>query len=85
MFVIPADLAQDTALLRGYAVTHSMVVIFANFGEPSGGLPPGGSSAIISEKGELLAQLQATGAGKAIAIEHEAGWRTKEVMLGGLC
>jgi predicted amidohydrolase len=84
MFVIPADLEQDTARLREYAVKHSMAVVFANFGGPTGGLPSGGSSAIVSEKGELLAQLQATGAGIAIAIEDETGWRTKEVMLGGL-
>lgn len=84
MFVIPADLERDTAILRGYAVTHSLAVVFANFGGPTGGLPSGGNSAIISEKGELLVQLQATGAGVAIAIEHETGWRTKKVMLGGL-
>ena len=60
-----------------------MAVVFANFGGPTGGLPSGGRSAIVSEKGELLSQLQATGAGIAIAIEVETGWRTKEVMLGG--
>jgi predicted amidohydrolase len=60
-----------------------MAVVFANFGGPTGGLPSGGSSAILSEKGEVLAQLQTTGAGIAIAIEGETGWRTKEVMLGG--
>lgn len=81
MFVIPTDLEQETVTLREYAVRHSMAVVFANFGGPSGGLPSGGSSAIVSEKGELLVQLQATGAGIAIAIEDETGWRTKGVML----
>lgn len=83
MFVIPTDLEQESARLREYAVRHSMAVVFANFGGPTGGLPSAGSSAILSEKGELLAQLHATGAGIAIAIEVETGWRTKEVMLGG--
>jgi len=82
MFVIPADLPQDTAILREYAVMHSMSVVFANFGGPSGGLPSGGSSAIVSEKGELLAQLPTIGAGVVIAIEDETGWHTKKVMLG---
>src|SRR5262249_29870850 len=82
-FVIPADLEQDTARLREYAVKHSMAVVFANFGGPTGGLPSGGSSAIVSEKGELLVRLPTTGAGVAIAIEDETGWRTREVMLGG--
>jgi len=81
MFVIPADLEQDTAILRDYAVKHCMAVAFANFGGPTGGLPSGGSSAIVSEKGELLVQLQPTGAGIAIAIEDETGWRTRDVML----
>jgi predicted amidohydrolase len=84
MFVIPVDLERDIARLRSYALRHSMAVVFANYGGPTGGLPSGGSSAIVSEKGELLAQLQATGAGIAIAIEDETGWRTREVMLGGL-
>jgi predicted amidohydrolase len=83
MFVIPADLEQDTARLRNYAVRHSMAVVFANYGGLTGGLPSAGSSAILSEQGEFLAQLQVTGAGVAIAIEDETGWRAKEVMLGG--
>jgi len=84
MFVIPADLERDTALLQEYAVTHSMAVVFSNFGGPSGGLPSGGSSTIMSEKGEVLAQLPAIGAGIAIAVEDGGGWRTKVVMFEGL-
>jgi len=84
MFVIPADLEHDTAMLRQYAVRHSLVVVFANFGGPSGGLPSGGSSAIISEEGVVVAQLQPTGAGLAVAIEDEHGWHAKELMLAGL-
>lgn len=83
MFVIPAELERDIARLRKYAVTHSMAVVFANFGGPTGGLPSGGSSAIVSEEGVLLVQLQPTGAGIAIAIEDETGWRAKGVMLDG--
>lgn len=82
MFVMPADLDRDTARLAAYAVRHSMAVVFANYGGPTGGLPSGGTSAILSEKGELLAQLEATGSGIAIAIEDETGWRAKAVMVG---
>jgi predicted amidohydrolase len=84
MFVIPADLQPDTARLRAYAVQHCMTVVFANYGGPTGGLPSGGRSAIWSEKGELLAQLEAAGSGVAIAIEDETGWRAKGVMVGNL-
>ena len=67
---------------RTYAVRHSMTVVFANYGGPSGGLASGGRSAIWSETGELLAQLEAIGAGVAIAIESPAGWRAKALMSG---
>jgi predicted amidohydrolase len=81
MFVIPSDLARETELLREYARTHALAVVFANFGGPSGGLPSGGCSAVVSETGEVLARLGPTGAGVVVASEDEAGWRTKEVML----
>ena len=80
MFVIPTDFEANMAILGEYAVKHSMAVVFANFGGPSGGLPSAGRSAILSEKGEVLAQLPATGAGVVIAVEAETGWRTKEIM-----
>jgi predicted amidohydrolase len=82
MFVIPQDLEQDTARLRSYAARFSMTVVFANYGGPSGGLPSGGRSAIWSERGELLARLDSTGSGLAVAVECETGWRTEAVMLG---
>jgi predicted amidohydrolase len=82
MFVISSDLEQDTARLESYAKEHSMAVVFANYGGPTGGLVSGGRSAIWSEKGELLAQLEAEGAGVAIAIEGDDGWRAKAVKVG---
>lgn len=84
MLVIPADLEQDTARLKAYAVQHSMTIGFANYGGPTGGLPSGGSSAIFSEKGEPLVQLEATGSGMVIAIEDETGWRAKAFTVAGL-
>jgi predicted amidohydrolase len=77
MFVIPVHLGQETANLRTYAARHAMAVVFANYGGPSGGLPSGGRSAIWSERGELLAELDATGSGVAIASESRTGWRGK--------
>lgn len=82
MFVIPSDLEKETANLRAYAVRHSMSVVFANYGGPSGGLASGGASAIWSEGGTLLAQLDRTGAGVAVAIESDAGWRARTRRLG---
>lgn len=82
MFIIPSELARETTNLRAYAVQHSMTVALANYGGPSGGLASGGCSAIWSAKGELLAQLDATGAGVAVAHESHAGWCARTVMLG---
>lgn len=81
MFVIPSSLAKEIASLTTYATQHSMAVVFANFGGPSGGLPSAGRSAIWSETGELLAQLDVAGAGVALGMETDVGWRTRAVSL----
>jgi hypothetical protein len=46
------------------------------------GLPGGGRSAIWSQSGELVARLEAAGAGIVIATETDAGWRGKAIALG---
>lgn len=82
MFVIPEDLRSDTAKLQAYAEQHSMTVVFANYGAPTGGLPSGGSSAIWSDRGELLIQLKPSGRGLAVAAQEERGWRAWGIDLG---
>jgi predicted amidohydrolase len=79
MFNIPAELTSATANLAAYAVKYSMVVVLANFGGPSGGLPSGGGSAIWTDQGERLAQLDASGAGIVVATETADGWRGRAV------
>jgi predicted amidohydrolase len=81
MFVIPSEFEGDAAKLKGYAVTHSMMVALANYGSPTGGLASGGRSTIWSETGELLIQLPAKGAGVAVVTESDEGWRAKMFML----
>lgn len=83
MFAIPSEVERKSADLGAYAARHSMAVAFANYGGPSGGLASGGGSAIWSERGELLSQLEATGAGVAVATESHSGWRARTIMLGG--
>jgi predicted amidohydrolase len=80
MFVVPTDLERDTANLRTYAVRHSMAVVFANYGGPSGGLASGGGSTVWSERGEPLAQLGAAGTGVAFAGEDGGNRRAKTVL-----
>jgi predicted amidohydrolase len=81
MFVIPSDFEGDSARLSVYARRHSMTVALANFGSPTGGLAAAGRSSIWSEKGDLLVQLNPTGAGVAVATETSNGWRSKTVLL----
>ena len=81
MFVIPSKFQREGMGLGVYATRHAMVIAFANFGGPSGGLASAGRSSIWSEKGELVAQLDARGIGVALAAESEVGWRGKTIML----
>ena len=82
MFVIPSEFPRDVATLKTYAMEHAMAVVLANYGGPSGGLAAAGGSAIWSETGELLVQLEARGIGVAVAVEGANGWRARSVMLG---
>jgi predicted amidohydrolase len=74
-FIIPSQLRGEIAKLEIYSVRHSMIVAFANFGCPSGGLASGGRSAIWSAEGELLVQLPAHGSGVAVVTEASEGRR----------
>ena len=74
-------LERKTAALREYAARHAMTVVFANYGGPSGGLESGGRSAIWSETGKTLAQLDGIGEGLVIASRGEDGWRASATAL----
>jgi predicted amidohydrolase len=82
-FGISSDLALRMQILSGHAAKHRVTVVFANHGGPSGGLAASGGSAIWSNSGELLVQLQGPGLGLAIAREREdhTGWQTQALML----
>jgi predicted amidohydrolase len=81
MFIIPSELEREVTNLAALSVRHSMAVAVANYGGPSGGLASAGGSAIWSEEGSLLARLESTGAGVAVATGSHAGWRARAIML----
>lgn len=81
MFVIPSELEGEISKLSRYAVQHHMMTALANFGSPSGGLRSAGRSAILSDAGELLVQLEANGSGMAVVTETQQGRRIRAVMV----
>jgi predicted amidohydrolase len=64
----------DTGLLKGYALTHSMVVLMANHGGATGGWESAGRSAIWSANGSLVAAAPGTGDLIVIARRDVDGW-----------
>ena len=82
MFVIPSEFRREAANLEAYAAQHSMTVVLANYGGPSGGLRAAGGSAIWSEAGKLLVQLGPSGAGVAVAVDGPRGWHARAILLG---
>jgi predicted amidohydrolase len=74
MFVIPSEFEHEAAKLERYATRHSMTVALANFGAPTGGLSAAGRSSIWSATGERLIQLDAVGAGVAVASNADGRW-----------
>jgi predicted amidohydrolase len=74
MFVIPSEFDGETEKLARYAKQHSMTVVMANYGAPSGGLASAGRSTIWSPDGSVLARLGRSGAGVVIAREGAGGW-----------
>ncbi len=84
MFVVPAEFEGDARKLATYAARHAMSVVLANFGGPTGGLASAGRSSIWSERGELLARLDAGGAGLVVAARDAAGWRAETALLANV-
>lgn len=63
------------------ALRHGLTVALAHDGSPTGKLASAGRGAILAETGELLTQLEARGAGVAVASETPRCWRAKTFML----
>ncbi|MCB9833968.1 MAG: carbon-nitrogen hydrolase family protein [Planctomycetes bacterium] len=66
MFLVPADHESDARRLAGFAREHRLLVLMANHGAPTGGLPSAGRSAAWSRAGDLLAELPAAGEGLVV-------------------
>jgi predicted amidohydrolase len=67
--------APDTALLQGYACTHSMAVLMANHGGATGGWESAGRSAIWAADGTLIVVAPGTGNLMVIGRRNADGWK----------
>lgn len=66
--------APDTALLQGYAVTHSMAVLMANHGGATGGWESAGRSAVWASDGSLIAAAPGSGHLLVVARRNAGVW-----------
>jgi predicted amidohydrolase len=71
--------APDTAILQGYARSHSMVVLMANHGGATGGWESAGRSAIWASDGSLISVAPGTGNLMVIARRNADGWQGQVV------
>ena len=74
VLISPAGYGVDSALLQGYAATHSMLVLMANHGGATGGWESAGRSAVWTADGALLAAAPGVGDGLLIARREVHGW-----------
>lgn len=73
--------APDTDLLQGYAREHSMVVLMANHGGPTGGWVSAGRSAIWSAQGSLIVEALGPGEVLVVARRESGAWQGHVVAL----
>lgn len=66
--------AHDTDVLKAYAEEHSMAILMANHGGPSGGWACAGRSAIWAPGGKLVARANGTGDCLVIAHRQKGAW-----------
>jgi predicted amidohydrolase len=83
MFVIPSEFEAETTNLAAAATRHSMTVVFANYGGPSGGLASAGRSSIWSADGDVLVRLDAVGTGVALATMVDGRWSARAIVPPG--
>lgn len=69
----------DSGLLQGYAKEHSMGVLMANHGGPSGGWACAGRSAFWSAGGELVVSAAGTGDCLVIVRRRQGVWQGETV------
>lgn len=71
--------ARDSEILQSYAIEHSMGVLMANHGGPSGGWACAGRSAFWSPGGDPVASASGAGDCLVIARRRQGTWQGQVV------
>lgn len=81
VLISDAGYAHDSALLSGYARTHRMSVLMANYAGSTGGWRSGGRSALWNEDGEVVAEISGAGEGLLLVRRAGAAWSATTVVV----
>ncbi|REG99741.1 carbon-nitrogen hydrolase family protein [Flavobacterium aquicola] len=79
IFFSPNGIPQAHESLQHYASKYQMNVLMANFGGDSYGYPSGGRSAFWNNKGELIAEMESSGAGLLLVENQNTEWTSKTI------
>ncbi|KWS28832.1 carbon-nitrogen hydrolase family protein [Pseudomonas syringae pv. syringae] len=79
VLISPGGYEYDARLLSGHARRHSLPVLIANHGGPTGGWQSAGRSGLWDEAGRWVGGMQGEGGGLVIATRQREGWRVRAV------
>ncbi|KPW72330.1 Carbon-nitrogen family hydrolase [Pseudomonas cannabina] len=80
VLISPGGYEHDAKLLAGHARRHSLPVLMANHGGPTGGWASAGRSGLWDEAGCWVGGTEGAGDGLVIATCQREGWQVRVVM-----
>ncbi|QVI77465.1 carbon-nitrogen hydrolase family protein [Pseudomonas syringae] len=79
VLISPGGYEYDAGLLSGHAGRHSLPVLMANHGGPTGGWQSAGRSGLWDEAGRWVGGMEGGGGGLVVATRQREGWQVKAV------
>ncbi len=79
VLITPEGYSGDADLLMSYALKYNMLVVMANFSEPTGGYETAGKSAVWDGCGRLIAVARESGNALVLAEKEADSWRGRLV------
>ncbi|RMR01326.1 Hydrolase, carbon-nitrogen protein [Pseudomonas syringae pv. helianthi] len=81
VLISPAGYEHDARLLAGRARRHTLPVLMANHGGPTGGWQSAGRSGLWDEAGRWVGGMQGAGNGLVVATRRHSGWQVSATTL----